>query len=205
MKIGYARVSTTEQKLDLQLDALQRAGCEEQHIIVDKVSGVKSEREGLNKIKLMLREGDTLVVWKLDRLGRSLKDLIYWSEFLQQKGAHLHSITEGIDTNTIAGKLTFHIFGAIAEFERDVIRERTAAGLKAARARGRKGGRSFSLSERKVEQMVKLYESGEKISEILDTYKISKATMYNYIKRHKAKQQQAAAKNSLPQTTTSHA
>ena len=139
MYIGYARVSTQDQHLDLQQDALQQAGCT--RIIVDRVSGTVAERPGLAKLKEILRAEDTLVVWRLDRLGRSLKDLIAWVAWLEQEGIGLRSLHEALDTTTPSGKLTFHIFGALAEFERQLIQERTQAGLRVARARGRLGGR----------------------------------------------------------------
>src|SRR3954469_24529125 len=139
MLVGYARISTTDQTLDLQHDALTKAGCS--RIFTDTASGAKSEREGLTEALSYVRVGDTLVVWKLDRLGRSLKDLIERIKQLNDRKIGFRSITENIDTTTSGGKLIFHIFGALAEFERDIIRERTNAGLEAARARGRLGGR----------------------------------------------------------------
>jgi DNA invertase Pin-like site-specific DNA recombinase len=137
MLIGYARVSTQDQTLDLQTDALQRAGCEK--IFTDTTSGAKSDRSGLQDAMDYLRAGDTLVVWRLDRLGRTLKHLIATITDLSDKG--FKSLQEQMDTTTSGGKLIFHIFGALAEFEREVIKERTNAGLQAARARGRLGGR----------------------------------------------------------------
>jgi DNA invertase Pin-like site-specific DNA recombinase len=143
MKIGYARVSTAEQNLDLQRDALKAAGCEK--VITDKASGATAARPGLEKVKELLRAGDTLVVWRLDRLGRSLRDLIGWMTYLDEEKVGLLSLHEAIDTTTTSGKLTFHLFGALAEFERNLIRERTQAGLTAARARGKKvAGRPHS-------------------------------------------------------------
>ena len=139
MKIGYARVSTLDQNPDLQKDALEKAGCEK--VIVDQVSGTVAQRPGLEKVKELLRDGDTLVVWRLDRLGRSLRDLIEWVRYLDEQGVGLQSLHEAIDTSTPTGKLTFHLFGALAEFERNLIQERTKAGLAAARARGHRGGR----------------------------------------------------------------
>src|SRR4051812_16404669 len=138
MLIGYARVSTNEQNLDLQRDALQKAGCAQ--IYTDNISGTKAHRPGLETALSHLRAGDTLVVWRLDRLGRSLRHLIDTVTKLQDKGIGFKSITEAIDTTTSGGKLVFHLFGALAEFEREIIRERTNAGLTAARQRGRKGG-----------------------------------------------------------------
>src|ERR671917_1025350 len=139
MQIGYARVSTEEQTLNLQLDALKAAGCEQ--IFTDRVSGARAERPGLTNALGHLRDGDTLVVWRLDRLGRSLPHLIETVTALAARGVGFKSLTESIDTTSSGGKLIFHIFGALAEFERDLIRERTHAGLTAARARGKVGGR----------------------------------------------------------------
>src|SRR5688572_12375571 len=141
MLIGYARVSKNEQNLDLQRDALKKAGCQEKNIYTDKVTGTKQERKGLEQALSHLREGDIFVVWRLDRLGRSLKHLIETVTNLQAQGIAFQSITEQIDTSTATGQLVFLIFGALAEFERNLIKERTIAGLEAARARGRLGGR----------------------------------------------------------------
>ena len=146
MRIGYARVSTQEQNLDLQKDALKRAGCKK--IIEDIASGKTENRPGLDRVRELLREGDVLVVWRLDRLGRSLKHLIELMTELEQKKIGFQSLQESIDTTSPGGKLIFHMFGALAEFERNLIRERTRAGLDAARARGRKGGRPKKLSGR---------------------------------------------------------
>jgi DNA invertase Pin-like site-specific DNA recombinase len=181
MLIGYARVSTHEQSLDLQKDALETAGCEE--IYEDKVSGVVADRPGLDTVKQILRKGDTLVVWRLDRLGRSLKDLMEWMNFLDSKNVGLKSIQESIDTTTTTGKLVFHIFGALAEFERNLIRERTKAGLAAARARGRLGGRPKSLDENKRKVVVDLYNKKElMVKEICEMMNISKPTLYTYVR-----------------------
>src|SRR6476661_2286544 len=139
MLVGYARVSTTEQTLDLQKDALEQIGCTK--IYSDVVSGAKAERKGLQEALEYVREGDTLVVWRLDRLGRSLKHLIETVTKLKEQNIAFQSLTESINTVTATGQLIFHIFGALAEFERNLIRERTIAGLEAARARGRLGGR----------------------------------------------------------------
>jgi DNA invertase Pin-like site-specific DNA recombinase len=139
MRIGYARVSTTKQNLDLQRDALKRSGCE--RLIEETASGGKVQRSGLERVQEMLRQGDVLAVWRLDRLGRSLKHLIEVMGGLEDQGIGFYSVTESIDTTTPGGKLVFHIFGALAEFERNLIRERTYAGLAAARARGKVGGR----------------------------------------------------------------
>src|SRR3954463_8452303 len=148
MLVGYARVSTTDQTLDLQQDALTKADCSK--IFTDTASGAQTERKGLQEAISYVRAGDTLVVWKLDRLGRSLKDLITRIKELEIRKIGFKSLTENIDTTTSGGKLIFHIFGALAEFERNLIRERTNAGLTAARTRGIKGGRPKSLNEKKL-------------------------------------------------------
>src|ERR671929_443464 len=168
MLIGYARVSTDDQTLDLQRDALQKAGCE--LIFDDMVSGTKARRPGLEQALSHLRSGDTLVVWRLDRLGRSLRHLIETVTELQEKGIGFKSLTESIDTTTSGGKLVFHIFGALAEFEREIIRERTNAGLKSARARGRHGGRPKKLTKSKAEMARQLYQDrSHSIEEICQT------------------------------------
>ena len=146
MLVGYARVSTQDQKPALQLDALRSAGCEK--IFEEKASGAQRERPELTAALAFVRKGDTLVVWKLDRLARSLKQLIETVELLAGRGIGLRSLTESIDTTTAGGKLVFHVFGALAEFERSIIRERTKAGLEAARARGRTGGRPPALTDK---------------------------------------------------------
>ena len=165
MLIGYARVSTAEQTLALQQDALETAGCE--RLFTDTASGAKAERKGLDEAIDHLREGDILVVWRLDRLGRSLKHLIETITALNNRKIGFKSINEAIDTTTSGGKLIFHIFGALAEFERDIIRERTQAGLTAARARGRKGGRPRALSPKKAQIAVSLYtDKNNSIAEV---------------------------------------
>jgi DNA invertase Pin-like site-specific DNA recombinase len=155
MLIGYARVSTHDQTLALQQDALQKVGCTK--IFTDTASGMKTERKGLDEALDYVRQGDTLVVWRLDRLGRSLPHLITTMTALEERGIGFKSLTENIDTNTSGGKLIFHIFGALAEFERNLIRERTAAGLTAARARGRKGGRPKALTSNRLNIARALY------------------------------------------------
>jgi DNA invertase Pin-like site-specific DNA recombinase len=182
MLIGYARVSTQDQTLDLQLDALGKAGCEK--ILIDKASGATADRQGLDQALEQLRKGDILVVWRLDRLGRSLRHLIDTITLLNDRGIGFQSITEHIDTTTSGGKLVFHIFRALAEFERDIIRDRTHAGLQAARTRGRLGGRPKTLaSSKKVEMAKRLYASKSlSISEICRSMNISRATFYRYIK-----------------------
>ena len=184
MLIGYARVSKNEQNLDLQRDALKKAGCSEQHIFTDKITGTKAERNGLEQALTHLRAGDTFVVWRLDRLGRSLKHLIETVTQLQTQNIAFQSITEHIDTATATGQLVFHIFGALAEFERNLIRERTMAGLEAARARGRKGGRPLlPAAAPKIAMAKKLYaDKTNTISDICQTLHISRATLYRYLK-----------------------
>src|SRR3712207_6822307 len=174
--IGYARVSTADQTLDLQLDALKKAGCSK--IFTDTASGAKSERTGLHEALNYLREHDILVVWRLDRLGRSLKDLIEIISRLDTRKIGFKSLTENIDTTTSGGKLIFHIFGALAEFERNLIRERTTAGLIAARKRGIKGGRPKSLTEKKIEIARMLYaDQSNSVEEICKTLGISRMTL----------------------------
>jgi DNA invertase Pin-like site-specific DNA recombinase len=180
MLIGYARVSTQEQTLNLQQDALQKAGCSK--LFTDTASGAKTERKGLEEALNYVRKGDTLVVWRLDRLGRSLRDLIATMTGLEERGIGFKSLTENIDTTTSGGKLIFHIFGALAEFERNLIRERTTAGLTAARARGRRGGRPNALTDRQRSIAQALYNNKQNsIAEICQTLKISKATLYRNI------------------------
>jgi DNA invertase Pin-like site-specific DNA recombinase len=157
MRIGYARVSTHEQNLDLQLDELKKSGCDE--IITDKISGSVSERPGLERVDNKLRKGDTLVVWRLDRLGRSLRHLISYVSALEEKGIAFHSISESINTETSTGKFMFHVFGALSEFERSLIKERTRAGLEAARARGRQGGRPAKLDAEQIDLAKTLYSN----------------------------------------------
>lgn len=186
MKIGYARVSTAEQLVDLQIDALKLAGCEK--IYKDVVSGTKTQREGLDQALNDLRDGDTLVVWKLDRLGRSIQHLIETVKTLQERGVGFNSLQEHIDTTTSGGKLIFHIFSALAEFERDLITERTQAGLQAARARGRFGGRRFLLDNKKVNRMIEIYNQRiNTVEEICKIFHISRASFYNYYNGKKEK------------------
>jgi DNA invertase Pin-like site-specific DNA recombinase len=184
MDIGYARVSTGEQILDLQLDALTKAGCGK--VYTETASGAKAERAVLDEVLGYLRKGDTLVVWRLDRLGRSLRHLIEVVAALAERGIGFKSLSEQIDTTTPGGKLIFHVFGALAEFERDLIRERTHAGLAAARARGRLGGRPKKLADPKQLDLARtLYDGGETdINTICATLGISRATLYRYLKEH---------------------
>jgi DNA invertase Pin-like site-specific DNA recombinase len=184
MLIGYARVSTHEQTLALQQDALTTAGCKK--IFTDTASGAKTERIGLEEALNYVRNGDTLVVWRLDRLGRSLPHLIATMTDLEERGIGFKSLTENIDTTTSGGKLIFHIFGALAEFERNLIRERTQAGLTAARARGRIGGKPKALTARQLQIAQSLYDDPTNpIAEICRTLKISRATLYRSVKTGK--------------------
>jgi DNA invertase Pin-like site-specific DNA recombinase len=181
MLIGYGRISTKEQKIDLQKDALTAASCEKSFF--DVTSGAKSKRPELDKLKEQLRKGDTLIVWRLDRLGRSVKDLVEWVNWLESKGIGFKSLQENIDTTTPTGKLVFHVFASIAEFERNLIQERTRAGLEAARTRGRVGGRKKSLDEVKHKALKQLYEGKmHSISDLCKMFDISKQTLYSYVK-----------------------
>ncbi|MEE4279148.1 MAG: recombinase family protein [Halieaceae bacterium] len=180
MLIGYTRVSTEDQSLALQRDALRGAGCEE--IFADRASGTKADRPGLKRALERLRAGDTLIVWRLDRLGRSLKDLIVRAEELRERGVGLRSLQESIDTSSSGGELIFHMFGALAQFERALIRERTQAGLQAARARGRKGGRRKALDVKQRVHAVELYRARRHtVKEICDLVGVSRQTLYAYV------------------------
>jgi DNA invertase Pin-like site-specific DNA recombinase len=183
MQIGYARVSTDEQTLNLQLDALRAAGCD--RVFTDTASGAAAERPGLTEALDHCRAGDTLVVWRLDRLGRSLRHLIETVTALAERGVGFKSLTESIDTTSPGGKLIFHIFGALAEFERDLIRARTRAGLTAARARGRTGGRPRAkglADPRQLALAKRLYTAKETpVGELARMFKVSRATFYRYI------------------------
>lgn len=179
--IGYARVSTQDQHLALQDDALKAAGCKK--VFRDTASGVKEDRRGLLEAMEYARKGDCIVVWKLDRLGRSLRQLIETVRKLDADGIGLKSLQERIDTTTSGGKLIFHMFGALAEFERDIIRERTMAGLKAARARGRKGGRPRRLGEKEIRMARTMWKDKKNtIREICGVLKVSRPTFYRAIK-----------------------
>ena len=180
MLVGYARVSTQDQNLELQRDALTKAGCD--RIFTEVIGGSRSERTGLQEALNILRTGDTLVVWRLDRLGRSLKHLIDIVNQLREMDVGFRSLQESIDTTTSGGKLIFHMFGALAEFERDVIRERTQAGLRAARARGRQGGRPRALDDTKLAMVRAMYEERKLLpDEIFKAMGISRATLYRSV------------------------
>lgn len=182
--IGYARVSTKDQELHLQMDALEKAGCKRSKIFIDKVSGVKAQRPGLDKCLAALEAGDTLIVWRLDRLGRSMRHLVLLVEDLREKGIGFKSLCEGdIDTTTASGELTFNIFSSLAQFERRLIQERVKAGLTAARARGIKGGRKkIEHTNPKVLTAKKMHKNhGMSISDICNTLKISRPTFYRWL------------------------
>ena len=181
MLIGYARVSTQDQHLSLQYDALRAAGCEK--IFDDKMSGAKDGRPGLESAIEFMRVGDTLVIWKLSRLGRSLKQLIETVQRLDSKGIQLRSLTESIDSATAAGQLLFHLIGAFAQFERDVMIENTKAGLVAARARGKLGGRPRLMDAKKIQAARDLsLDTTRSVTDICAILGCSRATYYKYIK-----------------------
>ena len=183
-KIGYARVSTFEQNLDSQLDDLKKLGCDINNIYIDKISGAKSERPGLDQCLENLKKGDTLIVWRLDRLGRSMPHLILLIEELRKKEISFKSICDGeIDTTTASGELIFNIFSSLAQFERRLIQERTSAGLAAARARGKLGGRKpMTPDNPKVKMAKKMHaDKSIEIQEICQTLNISRASLYRYL------------------------
>ncbi len=182
--IGYARVSTGEQDVRLQLDALRKAGCDETNIFIDKASGARSDRPGLDTCLAALQPGDTLVVWRLDRLGRSMPHLVLLVEELLGKKIEFRSLCDGaIDTTTASGELTFNMFSALAQFERRLIQERTRAGLSAARARGRKGGRKpIRPDDPRVKTAKRMHKDHDmSIDQICKMLKISRATFYRYL------------------------
>jgi DNA invertase Pin-like site-specific DNA recombinase len=178
--LGYARISTAEQHPDLQVDALKAAGC--YRVFVDTASGALAARPALDQVLDQLRPGDTLMVWKLDRLGRSLRHLVDTIAALADRGIGFRSLQESIDTTTPGGKLVFHIFAALAEFERDLIRERTTAGLAAARARGRAGGRPAVMTQPKIRLAREMYASRQyTVAAIASTLGVSRASIYRHL------------------------
>ncbi len=180
MLIGYARVSTQDQNPEMQLDALRASGCE--RVFTEKASGAQRDRPELKAAIDYMREGDTFVVWRLDRLARSLKQLIETVNSLAQRGIGLRSLTESIDTSTSGGKLILHTFGVLAEFERSVIRERTSAGLQAARDRGRLGGRPASLSGRDLAAAkAMLADPDITVGEVARRFKVALSTLYRHL------------------------
>lgn len=193
-KIGYARVSTEDQNLDLQNDALTKAGCGE--IYKEYASGKSTlARPELANCLRAIRAGDTLVVWRLDRLGRSLSDLVAIVNDLEKRGIAFESLSERIDTSSASGKLIFHVFASMAEFERNVIRERTNAGLAAARARGRKGGRKAKLNEDQIKQIKALLKDPDiKVTDIARQYGVCRATIFNAVGPVKPERTQATGR-----------
>jgi DNA invertase Pin-like site-specific DNA recombinase len=179
MMIGYARVSTQDQNLALQMDALTKAGCK--RIFDDKISGSRAQRPGLAKVLEMLREGDTLVVWKLDRLGRSVKNLVDLVGELQKQGVQFKSLTDSIDTGTPSGRFFFHVMASLAEMERELTVERTRAGLEAARQLGRKGGRKRQMTDNKIESAKKLLASGVPARDVAQNLGVSVPTLYRWV------------------------
>ena len=179
-RIGYARVSTDDQHLDLQRDALTKAGCGVTY--EEKNSGKTADRPELEQCLKALRAGDTLVVWRLDRLGRSLPDLVQIVAKLEQCGVGFESLTEKIETDSAAGRLVFHVFAALSEFERNLVRERTKAGLAAARARGRAGGRKPKLEEQQVREIeVLLRDPDIQVADVARRYGVSRTTLYKHV------------------------
>lgn len=179
MLIGYARVSTQDQKLELQVEALAKAGCKK--IFEDKLSGSRADRPGLKKVQEALREGDTLVVWKLDRLGRSVKHLVDLVGELHKQGVQFKSLTDAIDTGTPSGRFFFHVMASLAEMERELTIERTRAGLEVARQLGRKGGRKRQMTESKIKSARKLLASGVPPRDVAANLGVSVPTLYRWI------------------------
>lgn len=179
MRVGYARVSTPDQRLDVQQEALTRDGCEK--LFEDTMSGRVADRPGLQRALDILREGDALVVWKLDRLGRSVKQLVDLVSGFEEKGIHLVSLTDSIDTSTPSGRFFFHVMASLAEMERELTVERTRAGLESARARGRTGGRRRLMTGSKVEAAKQLLASGTPPREVASNLGVSIATLYRWV------------------------
>jgi DNA invertase Pin-like site-specific DNA recombinase len=183
MIYGYARVSTSDQKTDLQILALQEAGCES--IFVETASGADRRRPELTKCLAKLQSGDTLVVWKLDRLGRSLSHLVAILDDLTSRGVQFRAITQGIETGTSTGRLVSHILGALAEFERELIKERTREGIKAAKGRGQKMGRRYVMNQEQIRHARRLMDEGNSASYVAGIFKVSRATLFNSFQRLK--------------------
>jgi DNA invertase Pin-like site-specific DNA recombinase len=181
MIIGYARVSTDDQNLDLQRDALTKAGC--QQIFEDRISGSRSDRAGLKQTLSSLSPGDTLVVWRLDRLARSLSDLLMLANKLKDQGVALKSLSEEANTDTAVGTLLFQLLGVLAEFEKNLIKERVNAGLASARARGRCGGRREILNQEQKAHAIALHRDGKTVAEVCKLLGISRRTFYNYLNK----------------------
>lgn len=197
MLIGYARVSTTDQTSDLQVDALRHVGCE--RIFEDVASGVSATKKGLEEALSFARPGDTLVVWRLDRLGRSVAQLVTLVNQLKERDIEFQSLVEAIDTSTATGKFFFHIVAAFAELERNLIRERTKAGLLAARARGRVGGRPLAFDEKTFEMALRLHEANDlSVGELCERLGIAKRTFYRRLKAHKDQAKQSSSTPGAP-------
>ena len=179
MQIGYARVSTDDQHLELQVDALEKAGCEQ--IFTDKISGTRANRPGFDDALSHIRKGDTLAVWKLDRLGRSVKGLVDLVADLEQRKIHFVSLTDGINTKTTAGRFFFHVMASLAQMERELIAERTRAGLNAARKLGRVGGRKRQMTESKIASARKLLEGGAAPKDVAHDLGVSVPTLYRWL------------------------
>ena len=205
MLVGYARVSSADQNLDLQLDALKRAGCE--RVFTDQVGGARDNRPGLAQALSHLRPGDRLVVWKLDRLGRTVRQLVLFAESLKAQGVEFGSLTDGIDTSTPAGRFFFHMMAALAEMERDLIRERTCAGLAAARARGRRGGRHPKLTQHQLAHAQRLLaDPAVTVTEVAATFKVARSTLYRAMSAEaRSRRAQPQNKPSSPSATRSGA
>jgi len=183
MDIGYARVSTDDQRLDLQRDALLKAGVAQERLYEEHASGARTDRPILAECLRSLRDGDTLVIWRLDRLGRSLSELLRLGDKLEAMHVHLRSLTEALDTSTATGRLLFQVLGALAEFERNLIRERTIAGLKAARARGHRGGRPAKMTDKQTVMAIKLLDDHTvTAADVATQMHVSKATLHRHIK-----------------------
>ncbi|MGG0360565.1 recombinase family protein [Bacillus tropicus] len=180
MIFGYARVSTKKQSLDMQLDELERYSCEE--VITEKESGAKKDRKELQMLLNKLRKDDTLVVYKLNRLGRNMHQLVNLLQEFNEKGIHFVSIKDGIDTSTTMGRFLFHIFGAMAEMEREVINERVISGVAAAKERGREGGRKKAHTPQQIQGMMEMLAAGKKKMEVCEMFNVARATLYRYIR-----------------------
>jgi DNA invertase Pin-like site-specific DNA recombinase len=199
MKIGYARVSTADQDLTFQIEELRRSGCK--RIFSDKASGARTDRPGFRHALDYMREGDLFVVWRLDRLGRSLIHLIDTMALLEERGIGFLSLKESIDTTTSGGRMIFRIFGAFAQFERDLISERTLAGLQAARAQGRRGGRPKALNNDQIQEAYQLYDDREyTVKQICEMLGISKPTLYSYLRLREERMGESKSVKSEPQT-----
>lgn len=187
MLIGYMRVSTDSdrQTTDLQKDALLKEGVDERHIFSDYASGMKDDRNGLKRAIKYMKRGDCLVVWKLDRLGRSLSHLLDIIDDFKKKGVGFRSLTENMDTTTPQGELFFHIFGALSQYERSLIRERIMAGLESAKQRGRKGGRPRKLDNEKFQSIMLALDSGQSKASVCRTFQVPRTTLHDYLQRSK--------------------